>query len=140
MVEQVTDRLLDFLVVVLRRPLLAVDEGGAVDLLEVPVGEAVAPLGLVGRLSVDGQVPAAVAVIALALDNLVAVVRGRRGVPPAGLGIDGALVDHLPSLLNRCLVHLVRSHAARATRLPPCRTAGVLRPSAARKMSVEGSP
>ena len=52
-VEQVAGHLLDLLVVVLRCTLSGVDEGGPVDLLEVPIGEAVAVLRLLRRLGVD---------------------------------------------------------------------------------------
>ena len=78
------------------------DESGPVDLLEVPVGEAVAVLGLLGRLGVDAQMPATVAVIAFPLDLLVALGRGRRGFTPPSLGVDRAVVDQSPGLLN-CL-------------------------------------
>src|SRR5438045_4981610 len=50
--EQVAGRLLDLLMVVLRCTLSGVDEGGPVDLLEVPIGEAVAVLSLLRRLGV----------------------------------------------------------------------------------------
>src|SRR5207248_188042 len=67
--------------------------------------------------------PATVSVIALALDLLVALGRSRRGLTPPGLGVDGALVDQSPGLLNRRLVHLVSGHAAGSTRWRPPRTA-----------------
>ena len=51
--------------------------------------------------------PAAVAVIALALDLLVAVGRRRHRLAPPGPGADGALVEQPLGLLDRRLVHLV---------------------------------
>src|SRR5689334_12657501 len=69
--------------------------------------------------------PAAVAVIAFALDLLVALRGTWRSLTPPSLGVDGALVDQPLGLLNRRLVHLVSGHAAGPTRWRPPRTAEI---------------
>ena len=51
---------------VLRGALLSVDQGGAVDLLEVAVREGVPTLGVLGGFRVDGQVLRAEAVVTFA--------------------------------------------------------------------------
>jgi hypothetical protein len=67
--------------------------------------------------------PAAVAVIALALDLLVALGRSRSGLAPPAPGIDGALVDESPGLLTAASFTLYVVMPPAPTRWRPSRTA-----------------
>jgi hypothetical protein len=109
--EQLAGRRRDGVVVVLGRPLLGVDQRRPVDLVEVPEREAVAGLGLLGRLRVEGEVPPAVAVVTVLVDERVLVIGRRCGVRPLRGVVVRAGVDELACLVDPGLVHSVRRHA-----------------------------
>src|SRR5947209_8622848 len=69
--QQLVSGLRDVVVVVLRRPLLSMDQTRPVDLLEVPIRESEPALGLLGGALIDGEVPLPVALIALVVDDAV---------------------------------------------------------------------
>ena len=80
-VEHVPRRLGDAVVAVLDSTLLGVDERRPEDQAEVAVREAESVLRLLRRTGVDGEVPLAVAVVAVTFDLGVAVGRRRLALP-----------------------------------------------------------
>src|SRR5262245_48200345 len=116
-VEEVAGGALDLLVLPLCGPVLARDESHAVDAPEVAVNERVAALGLVLRAVGEREVPSAVLVPRVVLEERLLVGSSRLGLAPVAADDVLARVAQLLRVRHGAPVHPVLGHTRNRSRL-----------------------